>query len=45
MLSNLSHFSAPSFNTLLFENQELSDATNKQIIVIVHDYIFKTKRF
>ena len=45
MLNNLSHLSPPSLNTLLFGNQEISEATNKQIIDVVHGYILKPKRF
>ena len=42
MLNNLSHLSPTSRNTLLCGNQELSEAINKQIIDIVHDYILKS---
>ena len=45
MLNNLSHLSPTSLNTLLFGNQELTEAINKQIIDIFHDYILKSKRF
>ena len=45
MLNNLSHLSPTSLNTHLYDNQELSEAINKQIIDIVHDYILKSKRF
>ena len=43
MINNLSHLSPPSLNTPLFGNQELSDATYKQIIDTVHDYILKNR--
>ena len=45
MLNNLLHLSPPSRNTFLFGNQELSDAMNKYIFDIVHDYILKSKPF
>ena len=45
MLNKSTHLSPQSLNTPLFGNQELSDAINKQIIDIVHDYILKTKQF
>ena len=38
-------FSPTSLKTILFGNQELSEAIDKQIIDIVHDYILKSKRF
>ena len=44
-LNKLSHLSPPSPNTLLFGNQELSDAINKQIIDIVHGYILRSRLF
>ena len=44
-LNNLTHLSTLSLNTLLFGNQELSNAANKQITDIVNDHILKTKGF
>ena len=45
MLRSVSQFCQPSLNTLLYGNDNLSYNDNKTILVIVQDFIVKSKRF
>ena len=45
MLRSVSRLCQPNLNTLLYGNDNLSVSDNKQIFIIVQDFIVKTKRF
>ena len=45
MLRSISQLCEPTLNALLYGVTDLSDETNRQLFIIIQEYILRTKRF
>ena len=45
MMQSISQLCEPTLNALVYEVTDLSDETNRQLFIIIQEYILRTKRF
>ena len=45
MMQSISQICKPTLNALLYGVTDLSDETNRQLFIIIQEYILRTKRF
>ena len=45
MMQSISQLCEPTLNALLYGVTDLSDETNRQLFIIIQEYILRTKRF